>query len=150
MELIDNNESILSLSSKKILQMNYDILKELNLEKDVLRRYLSGLKHYRYVDELSDLKRGAFIKWIPIVDPEYLPLNHSGMIADIKIAENGIFIVSKNFMHRHYTFKMEEALVFQKLTSQEQLILQALDHLEKEQEELKKEEEQEEVDLEDN
>ncbi len=139
-----NNESILGLSSRKILQINYDILKELNLDKDVLHRYLSGLKHYRYIDELSGLKRGAFIKWIPIVDPEYLPLNHSGIIADIKIAENGIFIVSKNFMHRHYTFKMEEALVFQKLSSQEQLIIQALDYIESQEEEEGEEGEEEE------
>ena len=33
-------------------------------------------------------------------------------------------------MHRHYTFKMDECLIFQKITSQEQLIIYALDHLE--------------------
>ena len=46
-------------------------------------------------------------------------------------------------MHRHYTFKMDECLIFQKITSQEQLIIYALDHLEQEQE-------KEEEDLEDN
>ena len=39
-------------------------------------------------------------------------------------------IVCKNFMHRHYTFKMDECLVFQKLTDQEKILLSALDHLE--------------------
>jgi hypothetical protein len=34
-------------------------------------------------------------------------------------------------MHRHYTFKLDECLIFQKLTSQEQIIINALDHLEK-------------------
>ncbi len=123
-------EYLLTLTSKKILQINYDILKELQLEDDVLRRYLTSLKNYRYVDELSDLKRGAFIKWIPLVDPENLPLNHCGIITEIKITDNGIYIVSKNFMHRHYTFKMDEALIFQKLTAKEQMILQLLDSME--------------------
>jgi hypothetical protein len=34
-------------------------------------------------------------------------------------------------MHRHYRFKMDECLIFQKLTSQEMIILSALDHLDK-------------------
>jgi len=29
----------------------------------------------------------------------------------------------------HYTFKMDETLIFQKLSSQEQLIIKALDYL---------------------
>jgi hypothetical protein len=34
-------------------------------------------------------------------------------------------------MHRHYRFKMDECLIFQKLSSQEMIILSALDHLDK-------------------
>jgi hypothetical protein len=125
----NNNENIMHLTSKKILQMNFNILNELNLDKPTLRTYLSKLKDYRYIDELSDLKYGSFIKWIPITDPNYLPLHYSGIICDIKITDNGVLITSKNFMHRHYTFKMDETLIFQKLSSQEQLIVKALDYL---------------------
>ena len=32
-------------------------------------------------------------------------------------------------MHRHYNFKMDDVIIFQKLTSQELVILSALDHL---------------------
>jgi hypothetical protein len=53
------------------------------------------------------------------------------MICDIKITDDGVLITCKNFMHRHYTFKMDECLIFQKLTTQEQLIINALDHLDK-------------------
>jgi hypothetical protein len=125
----NNNENIMHLTSKKILQMNFNILNELNLDDATLRTYLSKLKNYRYIDELSDLKYGSFIKWIPITDPNYLPLHYSGIICDIKITDNGVLITSKNFMHRHYTFKMDETLIFQKLSSQEQLIVKALDYL---------------------
>jgi hypothetical protein len=51
------------------------------------------------------------------------------MICDIKITDNGVLITCKNFMHRHYTFKMDECLIFQKLTTQEKVIIHALDHL---------------------
>jgi hypothetical protein len=127
----DNNETIMNLTTQKILEMNLNILKELHLPKETTLNYLKKLKGYRYVDELNDLRHGAFIRWIPITDPNYLPLHHCGMVCDIKITDNGIIVTCKNFMHRHYTFKMDECLIFQKLTSQEQVIIYALDHLEK-------------------
>ena len=126
----ENNENIINLTTQKILEMNLNILKELHLDKQTTLNYLKKLKEYRYIDEINDLKQGAFIKWIPITDPSYLPLHHCGMICEIKITDNGVFITCKNFMHRHYTFKMDECLIFQKLTSQEKVIIYALDHLE--------------------
>lgn len=126
----ENNESIMNLTSKKILEMNLNIIKELHLDKPTSLDYLKKLRGYRYVDEINDLKHGSFIRWIPITDPSYLPLHHCGMICDIKITDNGVLITCKNFMHRHYTFKMDECLIFQKLTTQEKVIIHALDHLE--------------------
>ena len=130
-----NNEGIIHLTSKKILEMNLNIIKELHLDKPTTLNYLRKLKGYRYVDEINDIKYGGFIRWIPITDPNYLPLHYCGMICDIKITDNGVIITCKNFMHRHYTFKMDECLIFQKITSQEQLIIYALDHLDEEDEE---------------
>jgi len=126
----ENNENIMNLTTQKILETNLNILKELHLDKETTLNYLKKLKEYRYIDEINDLKHGAFIKWIPITDPSYLPLHHCGIICEIKITDNGVFITCKNFMHRHYTFKMDECLIFQKLTSQEKVIIYALDHLE--------------------
>jgi hypothetical protein len=133
MNALDNetNESIINLTSKKILEMNLNIIKELHLDKSTTIDYLKKLKGYRYVDELNELKHGGFIRWIPITNPNYLPLHYCGMICDIKITDNGVLITCKNFMHRHYTFKMDECLIFQKLSSQEQVIIYALDHLDK-------------------
>ena len=133
---LDNstNESIMNFTTKKIMELNLQILQELNLDRKTNIEYLKKLKGYKYVDELTDLKHGAFIRWIPITNPEYLPLNQCGMICDINITDDGVFIVCKNFMHRHYNFKMDDVLIFQKLSSQELIILSALDHLEKDEE----------------
>ena len=130
----DNNESIMNLTTRKIIEMNLNIIKELHLDKVTTLSYLKKLQGYRYVDEITDLKHGSFVKWIPLKDPSNLPLNCSGIICEIKITDDGVMIVCKNFMHRHYTFKMDECLIFQKLTAQELVILSALDHLEKEEE----------------
>ena len=126
----DDNESIMNLTTKKIMEMNLNILKELQLDKTLTLDYLKKLKGYKYIDEINELKYGSFVRWIPISDPNYLPLHHCGIICEIKIIDDGVLITSKNFMHRHYTFKLDECLIFQKLTSQEQVIINALDDAE--------------------
>jgi len=130
-EALDNeaNESILNLTSLKILELNLSILKELHLSRETTLDYLKKLKGYRYIDEMNELKYGAYIRWIPITDPNNLHLKYCGIICDIKITDNGIVIVCKNFMHRCYSFRMDNCLIFQKLTNQEQVILSALDHI---------------------
>ena len=139
MTALDNekNDGIINLTTSKIQETNLNILKELHLDRQVLIDYFKKLKGYRYVDELDDLKYGGFIRWIPLTNPDYLPLNQCGIICDIIIADNGVYIVCKNFMHRHYRFKMDECLIFQKLSSQEMIILSALDHLTEEKKEKK-------------
>jgi len=147
-EALDNdaNESILHLTSLKILELNLSILKELHLSRETTLDYLKKLKGYRYVDEMNELKYGAFIRWIPITDPNNLQLKYCGIICDIKITDAGIVIVCKNFMHRCYSFRMDNCLIFQKLTNQEQVILSALDHITKEPDEDEDEDEDEESD----
>ena len=147
---LDNNknESIMNLTNKKIQEMIFSILKELHLDRETMVNYFKKLKGYKYVDELNDLKYGGFIRWIPITDPAHLPLNQCGIICDIIISDDGVYIVCKNFMHRHYRFKMDECLIFQKLSAQELIILSALDHLieEDKKEKVVEEEDEEEED----
>jgi hypothetical protein len=125
----EKNERLFTLTTKKIKQINFNILKELQLDENITIDYFNKLKNYRYIDEISELKYGAFIRWIPITNPDYLPLHFCGIICDIKFTDNGTYILCKNFMHRHYQLKMDECLIFQKLTTQELILLSALDHL---------------------
>jgi len=127
-----NNDNIMNLTTRKLMELNLKILKELMLDNETLINYLRKLKGYKYVDEIGDLKQGSFIKWIRITDPNNLVLNQCGLICDIKITDDDVIIICKNFMHRHYTFKMDEVLIFQKLSDQEMVIISALDHLEAE------------------
>ena len=128
----EKNDIILSLTNKKINEMNLRIIKELGFNKEDTLLYVKKLKGYRFVDEIKDIKPGTFLKWIPINgEGGYLPLHSGGIICDIKITDNGTFIACKNFANRFYQFKIDDVLIFQKLTNQEQVILSALDHLSK-------------------
>ena len=66
----DANESIIGLTTKKIMDLNLKILRELHLGHETTVEYLKKLNGYRYVDEIKDLKYGAHIRWIPITDQD--------------------------------------------------------------------------------
>jgi hypothetical protein len=132
----EKNDAILSLTNKKINEMNLRIIKELGFTKQDTLLYVKKLKGYRFVDEIKDIRVGGFLKWIPIVtksesddENEYLPLHSGGIICDIKLTDKGTFIACKNFVGRFYQFKFDDVLIFQKLSNQELVILSALDHL---------------------
>jgi hypothetical protein len=127
----DDNSHLLDLTNEKILNIKIDILKELGFSHERLLDILKKLRNYRYVDGMNELSYGAFIRWIPITDPTKIVLTKGSIFCDFKVTDNGVFVVCKNFMNRHHQFKLEENLIFQKITDQEQVLLSALDHLSK-------------------
>lgn len=127
----ENNEELLNIDSKKISKMKNDILQKLGLNRKQLKEFHTKLKDYRYVDELPDLKCGRFIRCIDLRKPDNIKLTNGSIICDIKIEDDSIAVVCKNYMNRHYQFDMSNMLIFQKLTDQERIILSALDYLNK-------------------
>lgn len=125
----DSNEQIMKMSLKKIKEMKLMMLKELELDSTMLKDYLSKLADYQYIDELNDLKHGAYIRWISLNYPENIYLTQGGIICDIKITDKGIALVCKNFANKHFHLKPDELMIFQKLSKQEQVLLAALDYL---------------------
>jgi hypothetical protein len=85
------------------------------------------------VDEMNDLKYGTYIRWIPINNPNIIVLTKGAVFCEMKITDDGVFLVCKNYGYssKHFQLKMDTNLIFQKLTTQEQILLSALDHLAK-------------------
>ena len=123
-----NNESIMNIDHQKIKKIKNDMLQRLGLSREKLKIYHKSLKQYRYIDEIPELRFGSYIRWISLKNPDNIKLSNGGLVCDIKI-ENGVKIVCKNNINRFFEFKMDECLVFQKLSPQEQVILSALDYL---------------------
>jgi hypothetical protein len=128
----EENEYLINLTTKKINGMKREIIQELEVSKEVEKEFLKKLKDYRYIDEMNELKIGSFVRWIPITDPDDIHLTKGGIVCDLKITNTGMSIVVKNFSGKHYQTKMDECLLFQKMTGQELVLLAALDHLSKE------------------
>ena len=129
----ESNESLLNFTTKKIKEMNLKILKELHLSKTDTLELLAKLKEYKYVDEMNDLKYGAYIRWISIDNPGKISLTKGGIFCEMKITDDGVFLVCKNvgYNSRCFRISMDKNLIFQKLTDQELVLLSALDHLAK-------------------
>jgi|TARA_B110000259_G_scaffold154846_1_gene175656 hypothetical protein len=124
----DENDCIMDLDSAKIQQINNDMLQQLRLPREKLKKMNKTLKQYRFVDEIPDIKYGAYVRWINLNTSE-LKLTNGGIICDIKIVNDDVMIVCRNTMGRFFQFKLNECLAFQKITDQEKVLLSALDYL---------------------
>ena len=129
----DSNEILLNFTSDKITEMNLNIIKELQLPRKDTLDIMNKLRDYKYVDEMNELKYGAYIIWIPIEDPTNIHLTKGALFCEMKITDDGVFCVCKNFGYnmRHFQLSMDKNLIFQRLTEQELVLLSALDHLSK-------------------
>ena len=129
----DSNETLLNFTSDKIKEMNLNIIKELQLPRKDTIDIMNKLREYKYVDEMNELKYGAYIRWIPIEDPTNINLTKGALFCEMKITDDGVFCVCKNYGYtqRHFQLSMDKNLIFQKMTDQELVLLSALDHLSK-------------------
>ena len=125
----NSNEAILDTTTASIQTKKNDMLQKLQLPRNELKKMHSALKFYKYVDELPDIHLGRYIRWISLKNPNNIKLTRGGIICDIYTSDNDIEIKCKNNMNHFFSLKLNECLVFQKLTPQENIILSAVNHL---------------------
>jgi hypothetical protein len=126
----ENNTGIEQLSSRKIKAEKNDYLQQLQLPREKLKDFHAKLKDYRFVDDLTNIQYGRYIRWINLKNPDNITLTTGGVIIDIKIEGDGIYLLCKNFRNGRIQIKIDECFIFQKLTDQEKTIISALDYLE--------------------
>lgn len=127
----DSNEALFPFTTAKMRELTKTVLSELMLSKAETNALYAQLKHYKYIDEMNELKYGSFIRWIPIEDPTHLHLVKGAFFCEMNITQEGVFCVCKTFGFppRYFQIAMDKNLIFQKLTSQERVLLSVLDHL---------------------
>lgn len=121
-----NNKKIVKLSFDDINKEKETILKELNLSKKNTKELLKKLKDYQYIDEYSQLTEGRYLRWINLTNPDALKLTNGGILCEIKINDS-ISLIMKNKNNVFFQIKLDECLLFQRLTTQEKIILYAID-----------------------
>jgi hypothetical protein len=122
----NNNKNISVLTFDTINKEKELIINELNLSKKNTNELLKKLKDYQYIDEYPQLIEGRYIRWINITNPDSIKLTNGGILCEIKINDS-ILLVMKNKYNVFFQIKLDECLLFQRLTNQEKIILYAID-----------------------
>lgn len=126
----ENNTSISSLTTRKIVAEKMRQLQQLGFNPAVLADYTHKLRDYRHVDDLNGLMHGAYIRWIDLKDPDKLALARGAIICDIKIGQKGVHLLCKTHPSpAMFHVVMDEVVIFQRLSQQERVILAAMDYL---------------------
>ena len=137
---IDINELLNSLENKNndyledktlndIHNDKYNSLIQLNLQNDKLQQYCDKLAEFRLVDEVYELHKGKYVRWINIEDDINFKLHSGGFVFDIKFLDNGVHVLCMNNSRRFVQYKFDKCLTFQKLSVEEQLILMAYENV---------------------
>ena len=125
----ENNEHLLNLTNQIIKKQKNDILQKLQLKRETLKIFHTKLKNYRFVSELHEIQYGAYIRWINLKKNDNIKLTNGGIICDICVNDNGLWIKCKNSMNRFFQLNFEECIVFQRINEQEKILLSVLDFL---------------------
>ena len=127
----ESNSELLNLNTETIKKTKHNILKKLYLSRENIKNFHKKLENYRFIDECHELKYGTYIRYIKLNDPTNIKLFNGGIVCDISIINDGILIKCKNNMNRFFSIKMNECLIFQKITEEERLLLVVLDYIKK-------------------
>ena len=128
----ENNTGVAGLSSSKIKKEKNDILQKLQISGTELKQFHASLKDYRYINELKDLQVGRYIRWIPLnTDTSEIKLTRGAILVNVFINDEGAVLVCRNALNQSIIVKFDRVLIFQKLSEQEQILITAIDFLDK-------------------
>jgi hypothetical protein len=109
-----------------ILDENIKAVKSIGLPSAQLSEVCNRLAGYRYVENLYELHKGKHIRWIRNDNKK---LTNGAIVMDVKFLDNGSHVLCRNAQHRLFQVKFNESMIFQKLSTGEQLILMAYEHV---------------------
>ena len=119
-ENVDNNY-IGDHSLKTITKEVIDVLNTQEIQQDDIYKYTNSLLHYRLIEHVYHIHKGKHVRWL-----RNGKLTNGGIVVDVKFLDNGTHILCKN-RNRFIQYKFDDCATFQKLTTDELLILQIKD-----------------------
>ena len=113
---------------KSVLNEIFLLINRLRISTEQKEDFCKKLAGYIHIDTISELHKGRHIRWIRQDTPT--KLTNGAIIVNIKFLDNGTHIVCKNSQNRFIQIKLNDCLIFQKMTMEEQIILMAYEHIE--------------------
>lgn len=128
---IDNekNMSIMNFTAKDITEDKKAALNTLDLSMDVYDTYLDKLRDYRVVENLDEFREGFYIRWIKRNKTLEPTLTNGAFLIGIELRDNGSYLYCKNNMNKIMQLKLDENIIFQKISDQEKIILNVMKYI---------------------
>jgi hypothetical protein len=125
----EDNAHILNLTADAVAAAKTSILHEM-VNDDVTRQDILGkLDGYVYIDEIHEVRSGTYIRWLNVGDDDDITLAKGGIFCDLRFADYGAVLRCKTFRNQYYEVKMDNVILFRKLTPQERVLMCALTYL---------------------
>lgn len=122
LEKVDNANHLENKTVASIARDIHDAITESNVSDVLIQKLCNSLIGYRHVDKICDLLFGRKTMWIKRDNPTQLRGGNS-YILRIDIKDNGIYFLSRTYNGQFYILKFDDYIIFQKLTTEEQLVL---------------------------
>jgi hypothetical protein len=128
LDTIENeaNDYLENKTTQDIANKIMEELQEAQLSNDEIEKMYKKLLGYRLVDEIYELHKGKHVRWLRKQNKK---LTNGGIVVDIKFLDKGIQVLCVNSKQRFIQYKFDECITFQKLSTEEQLILMAYEHI---------------------
>jgi len=125
----EDNAHILNLTADAVAAAKTSILHEM-VNNEVARQDIMGkLDGYVYIDEIHEVRSGTYIRWLNVSDDDDITLAKGGIFCDVRFSDYGAVLRCKTFRNRYYEVKMDNVILFRKLTPQERVLMCALTYL---------------------
>jgi hypothetical protein len=126
----DKNETISNLTYSQIKRDKNDVLQSLQFKSDELKTLHARLGDYRYIENGEDASIGSYVRWISLKVPDRLVLTNGAHVCGISGTQLRCKTTHGNRC-RFFILNADETILFQKLTEQERIILDAFKFIEK-------------------
>lgn len=123
---VENANHLENKTIRTIARENHDVIAELNISEELLQKFCDKLTGYRHVDKICDLLLGRIVIVIKRQNPTKL-IGYSSVVR-IDILDNGVYFLLLTCNRKFLRFKFDECVVFQKLTTEEQLVLMSCEY----------------------
>uniref|UniRef100_A0A6C0DQS0 Uncharacterized protein n=1 Tax=viral metagenome TaxID=1070528 RepID=A0A6C0DQS0_9ZZZZ len=133
LESIENvkNDYLENKTMDSVTKEMRDAIHELKYPFEIEKIIVDRLMGYRLVEEVNELHMGKYIRWIrrPKYKHDINELTNGAIVTSVKFTDSGVIVGCKNGGNRFLQIKFDDCVIFQKMTTEEQLILMAYERL---------------------
>ncbi len=86
-------------------------------------KLIQSLAMYRYINNLQELRLGRYCRWI--IDKG---LHGGGYLIKVSFLEKGVYLLCERLKKYKMQIKMDDTIVFQKMTAEEWVVVMANDY----------------------